>query len=401
MHDLPTRLTPAQAARATNVKEKAEAAAAAAAAAVAAEVARVAAEEQTGAEADEAARKKAEEEATTSAPVSFQNPLTDGQEPGLPPPDLRSNIDTVFDVEKPKPKRKEVGGLQESLTGDGDAASGEPDYDNPEETIMGESMTIVGGKTNEADPTKKILMGVACMALVVIIVALVHYMGASKKKSGGGDGVDGSSSMMMSASPPPPVCVSEVDWQDKTSNGCDVYTEKQWCTTGGVVGPGWNTAADGNIEDFAVNIDGVAAFTACCACGGGSTGSSGGNGAVKKPAGTAATATPAHTAGDAQPTIAGAPRRAAQRQSSPVVFASRRRHRLPHVCLRLPSWPLSVQRQSPSRLASLRHAQWLLTAQPLPRHQTSVVVQPSAPAHVTNSTRLCSRVNCVPEHVSS
>jgi len=56
-------------------------------------------------------------------------------------------------------------------------------------------------------------------------------------------------------------CSDTPGWRDADGDGCQTYEGSMWCTSGGKTGPGWH-------EEWGSVPYG--AFTACCACGGGS-----------------------------------------------------------------------------------------------------------------------------------
>lgn len=55
-------------------------------------------------------------------------------------------------------------------------------------------------------------------------------------------------------------CSDVASWEDEDGDGCAMYEGAQWCTTAGEPGPGWH-------EEWGMISD--KAWTACCACGGG------------------------------------------------------------------------------------------------------------------------------------
>jgi len=67
--------------------------------------------------------------------------------------------------------------------------------------------------------------------------------------------------------PASPSCADTPGWSDSVLDSCGDYETYQWCTADGEEGPGWSSDW-GSIESYAVN--GVDAYAACCACGGGS-----------------------------------------------------------------------------------------------------------------------------------
>ena len=65
-------------------------------------------------------------------------------------------------------------------------------------------------------------------------------------------------------------CVDDpFGWVDSTGADCATYSQNDWCTSSGGVGPGWDTNW-GTLADRASG--GKDAKGACCACGGGATG---------------------------------------------------------------------------------------------------------------------------------
>lgn len=71
----------------------------------------------------------------------------------------------------------------------------------------------------------------------------------------------------------PKVCIDSglFAWSDLHFNGCDTYSDSEWCTPEGGYGPGWNQAAWGEFSSWAFPLRG-SAVEVCCACGGGTQG---------------------------------------------------------------------------------------------------------------------------------
>lgn len=60
-------------------------------------------------------------------------------------------------------------------------------------------------------------------------------------------------------------------WTDLEGSDCEAYATGAWCTQTGGYGAGWGGLGSVSFTDFA-NSEGIDAITACCVCGGGSTG---------------------------------------------------------------------------------------------------------------------------------
>mmetsp|Transcript_50092 Transcript_50092/g.119180 ORF Transcript_50092/g.119180 Transcript_50092/m.119180 type:complete len:1195 (-) Transcript_50092:93-3677(-) len=78
----------------------------------------------------------------------------------------------------------------------------------------------------------------------------------------------------LTAGPTAPGCVDIPDWEDRDSEGCQLYISMGWCLSSGETGPGWSILW-GTFADYA--NEGHDASTACCGCGKDKQGTSAGS----------------------------------------------------------------------------------------------------------------------------
>lgn len=82
------------------------------------------------------------------------------------------------------------------------------------------------------------------------------------------NGPTATSTSIVGTPSPAPSCTDRPGWVDSEGDPCSIFQLNTYCNADGTTGDGWNTCEWGDIVDYAT--DGITAFDACCACGGGS-----------------------------------------------------------------------------------------------------------------------------------